>query len=217
MSVLINFKICDNVKECSGIEVCPIGALSWDDKKKTIVIDNSKCISCGQCAKACPMEAIKVAKTDDEYERIKEEIDNDPRTVEELFVDRYGASPISDFSMIKYAGLDKQTDTDNIVLIEVYNDNSIECLAKSIPAEDLKKSLGSNVWYFKMKNNDEVEKRYGITRLPALLIFRKSELLGKVEGYYSLEEKDKLIEEVNKIKRRNLFRSFLSGVLKKHI
>lgn len=30
MPVLINFKICDNAKDCSGIAVCPTGALSWE-------------------------------------------------------------------------------------------------------------------------------------------------------------------------------------------
>ena len=40
MSVLINFKICDNAKECGGIEVCPTGALSWDEENETIKIDN---------------------------------------------------------------------------------------------------------------------------------------------------------------------------------
>lgn len=42
MAVLVNFKICDNAKECSGIEVCPTQALSWDEKEETIVIDNNK-------------------------------------------------------------------------------------------------------------------------------------------------------------------------------
>ena len=83
MSVLINFKICDNAKECGGIEVCSTGALSWDDKKETIVIDNTKCISCGLCEKACPIGAITVAKTEEEYEKIKKKIDDDPRTIEE--------------------------------------------------------------------------------------------------------------------------------------
>ena len=40
MAVLINFKICDNAKECGGIAVCPTGALSYDDEKESIVIDN---------------------------------------------------------------------------------------------------------------------------------------------------------------------------------
>ena len=36
MAVLINFKICDNAKECNGIEVCPTGALSWDKKNQNL-------------------------------------------------------------------------------------------------------------------------------------------------------------------------------------
>ena len=32
MSVLINFKICDNAEECDGVRVCPINALYWDKK-----------------------------------------------------------------------------------------------------------------------------------------------------------------------------------------
>ena len=51
MSVLVNFKICDNAKECGGVEVCPVGAFSWNDEEETIVLDNEKCISCGLCEK----------------------------------------------------------------------------------------------------------------------------------------------------------------------
>lgn len=94
MPVLINFKICDNAKECNGIEVCSTGALSWDEKKKTIIIDNSKCISCGKCEEACMVDAIRVAKDEKEYKRIKKEIDQDPRKVSDLFIDRYGGTPI---------------------------------------------------------------------------------------------------------------------------
>ena len=35
MKALINFKICDNAKECSGISVCPTGAMSFDEEKCT--------------------------------------------------------------------------------------------------------------------------------------------------------------------------------------
>ena len=40
MPVLINFKICDNAKECGGIAVCPTGAISYVENKESLVIDN---------------------------------------------------------------------------------------------------------------------------------------------------------------------------------
>lgn len=33
MSVLINFKICDNDKACSGMAVCPKKVFSWNEEK----------------------------------------------------------------------------------------------------------------------------------------------------------------------------------------
>ena len=66
MAVQVNFKICDNAKECGGVAVCPTGAFSYDEEKNTIVIDNDKCISCGLCEKECPIGAIIVTKTEEE-------------------------------------------------------------------------------------------------------------------------------------------------------
>ena len=59
MPVLINFKICDNAKECNGIEVCPTGALSWNEEDQTIEIDNSKCIECGTGKKLGEVECVE--------------------------------------------------------------------------------------------------------------------------------------------------------------
>ena len=94
MSILINWKICDNAKECSGIEICPTKALFWDEENKKIIIDNSKCINCGKCVEACKVNAIHLAKTDEEYNEIKKEIDEDPRKISDLFVDRYGGESV---------------------------------------------------------------------------------------------------------------------------
>ena len=94
MAVLINFKICDNAMECNGIEVCPTRALAWDSENKTIIIKNDLCNSCGLCEKACMVHAIKVARTDEEYAKIKKEFDDDPRKIEDLFIDRYGAETV---------------------------------------------------------------------------------------------------------------------------
>lgn len=202
MAVLVNFKICDNAKECGGVAVCPTGALSYDDEKQTIVIDNDKCISCGLCENECPIGAIMVAKTDEEYKQIKEEINNDPRTTKDLFVDRYGASPLSEFFMIDPSDLDDKTNNDCITLIECYNDDSIQCLLKSIPIKELTKDLPKNTLFYKVAADEKVIDKYELNELPSLLIFGKNNLLGKIEGYYTSDNKDNLKERINNIAKK---------------
>lgn len=199
MSVLINFKICDNAKECGGVAICPTGAITFDEEKETLVIDNSKCISCGQCENECPIGAIRVAKDETEYKKIKEEIDNDPRKTKDLFVDRYGAAPLSEFFMIEAEEIEQKLDTDKIVLIELYNDDSIQCLLKSIPIKELVKDLPDTTTFYKAESKKVIEEKYEIKELPALLVFDKGNLSGKIEGYYTDNNKQEIIEKIKSI------------------
>jgi len=199
MAVLINFKICDNAKECGGIAVCPTGALSYDDKEQSIIIDNDKCISCGRCESECPIGAIMVARTDEEYDKIKEEIDNDTRTTKDLFVDRYGATPLSEFFMIESADIKNKVNNDAITLIELYNDDSIQCLLKSIAIKDLTKDLPKDTLFYKLEANDDVLSKYNIRELPALLAFKQGKFLGSIEGIYKADRKEELINKINEI------------------
>jgi len=84
--------ICLSVR--SKPDRCPTGAVSWNAEAKRLEIDNSKCIGCGQCMKACPLVAIKVFKTRAEYDKLKAEIDADPHRAEDLLIDRYGVSTL---------------------------------------------------------------------------------------------------------------------------
>lgn len=50
----------------SCIAVCPVGAISKDDKGD-VVVDKEKCIGCGKCTKVCPNGVIKLLPYSAEY------------------------------------------------------------------------------------------------------------------------------------------------------
>ena len=199
MPVLINFKICDNAKECGGLGVCSTGALSWDDKKKKIIIDNSKCVSCGKCENECPTGAIKVAKNEKEYKKLEQEIEKDSRKKNDLFTDRYGAQPINTEFLRKQKSFDiNSLDKEKISVIELFNQDSIKCLLSSIPIKDLFKN--QDIKYRKVELEDnELLKKYQVKQLPTLLFFNKGKTVGKIEGHFYVEDKEKLIKEIKEI------------------
>jgi len=200
MAVLINFKICDNSKDCSGITVCPFKAFYWNEDKKTIAVDNKKCRGCGKCEKACPVGAIKVARTEEEYQRIKKEIDEDPRKVSDLFVDRYGAEPLDPAFLIPKTKFFVQIlEATQMAVVEFFSRDSIKCLLHSISIKEL--FSGVKVKYRKIEvgESDPLLKEYKTTRLPSLLFFKDGHLEGKIEGYYDSRKKGTLAKKINEI------------------
>lgn len=198
MAVLVNFKICDNAKECGGIAVCPTQALSWDEQNETIVIDNEACISCGLCAAECPIGAIMVAKNEEEYKKLQKEIDEDPRTTKDLFVDRYGAVAISKFFQINLEDIKEKSTKDCLTLIEIYNPEVAECLLKSIPIKELTANLPKDTLYYKTESQNIIAE-YHIQELPSLLVFQRGQLLGHIDGYYTTDDKDTIISQLDDI------------------
>ena len=196
MAVLINFKICDNAKECGGIEACPTGALSWDRTTKKILIDNSKCTSCMKCVEACPSNAIHVAKNDEEYKKIEMEIKKDPRRASDLFVDKYGSQPIDPDSLLKEENFkDFITKSNNKNLIEFFSEDKIECLLRSNPIRRL--IPNKNIFFKKVEiKNSNLLKEYSISKLPCLLVFDKGVFLGKIEGFYGVDKSEELKNKI---------------------
>lgn len=203
MPVVINYKICDNAESCNGINVCPTGAFHWNKEKKSLEIDEDKCIDCGMCAtseESCQVGAIRYASTLEELDRIKKEFEEDPRTVADLMADRYGGQPINMPFCCSEEELPSVLTSSKICMVEVFNDNSIECLIKSIPIKEIMNETEKDSVYRKVEiTTDNLMNQYNIKELPSLLLFKDNKLLGKVDGYYSTEEKKDFIDRINNI------------------
>lgn len=57
---LLTFPIkCQHCDPAPCMEVCPTGAMYRDEKTGSVLLNHSKCISCGMCAMVCPHDAIE--------------------------------------------------------------------------------------------------------------------------------------------------------------
>jgi NAD-dependent dihydropyrimidine dehydrogenase PreA subunit len=198
MPVIINFKICDNAPECCGIEACPTKAFHYDYKEKTLKIDPEKCINCGRCA-CCKVGAIHFAKDEKEAEKIRKMIAKDKRKVTDLFVQRYGAQPIQNPFVIDESGFDRAIkDYPGKAVLEVLNDESIQCLVNSIPIKELFEEFEFVKYRKMMVEGDAFLKKFKIGKIPAFLFFENGKLKDMIEGYYDLTHRDELKKEISK-------------------
>ncbi len=201
--VIINRNVCDNADACGGIEVCPTGAMFWDEENKMIGYNADACIDCALCVDACPVGAIVWGEDDADYEKKKTEIENETMTLDKLEVERYGATPMSDVASADEVAQIVAEASEKYVLVEYFADETIQCLLHSIPAADIKFEVDYNgdVTYKKVQveSADEV-KDCEITELPALAIYKNKELKGVIEGYYDDSQIDDFFEKIDDIK-----------------
>jgi len=196
MPAIINHKICDQASACGGISVCPVGAFTYNEKTKRIEIDNNKCISCGACERTCPIGAIGVAGTLEEFEELKQAIEDDPRNPDDLFVDRYGGDIINEDVMIEFNQIVEIIKSEDC-LIEIIDEDNIMCLLKSITYSDILENSNYKKYYRCLINSDDNIKKYNVSKLPSLLCCNRGKITKIVDGYYEANEKDVLFKLLN--------------------
>lgn len=195
MPAIINHKICDQASACGGINVCPVGAFTYNEKTKRIEIDNDKCISCGACEKTCPIGAIGVAKTQEEFEELKQAIEEDPRNPDDLFVDRYGGDIINEDVMIEFSQIDDIIAKQDC-LIEIIDEDNIMCLLKSITYNDILANSNYNKYYRCLISEDDNIHKYNVVEFPSLLLCNNGKISKVVAGYYEESEKGELFNQL---------------------
>ncbi|MBQ7328369.1 MAG: hypothetical protein IJX01_00480 [Oscillospiraceae bacterium] len=210
MAVKINFNICDNSLECSGIAVCNTGALYWDEtaidywgNKGLLSVDNHKCISCGKCIgeDGCPVGAIVFATTTEELNAKTETLNIDEEQIRKLFVERYGAEPIDKAICISECELEAAiAENSGVVIVEHYADWSIQCLLNSIPIGSIVEMVGSlcdvkDMTFYKVDISESTGDK---GNLPTLQIYSNGKLIATVNGYYEQQAEKELMALLEK-------------------
>lgn len=203
MPGIINYKICDQAPECGGIEVCPTKACFWNKKTKRPEIDNTKCVSCGVCVRECPVEAIVVVKTQEEFEEILKKINNDPRSEKELWRERLGCQPGRTPPLAKIItpkNFEKEIiKAEGLVVVDVWSEETLDCRYHSILWDDL--GFTNKVAFKKLRGDKhpELAKKLKIKKFPTLLIFKDGNEVSRKEGYLYRSDKNTLVRQINNL------------------
>lgn len=51
---------CLHCRDAPCAASCPAGCITRDEELDIVLLDNSQCIGCGRCARACPHSAIRI-------------------------------------------------------------------------------------------------------------------------------------------------------------
>lgn len=191
MPILIHPGKCDQSDACLCPSVCPQGAWTRDASDKHWQIDEKKCANCGVCVHMCPAGAVIFAETEEEKNKILEDIKNDTvHTPETLFVERYGGDPITEDVVIDTQSFDTKV-SEGIILVEFFNADSTGCLFKSPAYHEFAPDL--LMYKIDAESNPELKQRFEIKILPTLIVFNDGKEVGRTEGF---------VDDVNTLKSR---------------
>ena len=56
--------VCEQCADPMCLRACPVGAIAHDEQNRVVAIDRKKCISCGLCARYCPLGMIYLEPED---------------------------------------------------------------------------------------------------------------------------------------------------------
>lgn len=120
-------------------------------------------------------------------------IEEDPRTPDDLFVDRYGGDIINENVMIDFNQINKIISKEDCI-IEVVDEDNIMCLLKSITYKDILDNSKYKKYYRCLINENDDVSKYNIAELPCMILCNNGRISKVINGYYEEKDKEKLFE-----------------------
>jgi NAD-dependent dihydropyrimidine dehydrogenase PreA subunit len=205
--IIFNYNLCDMAPECGGIEVCPTGAIHFDEKTKRPVWDESKCTFCLACTTpdACPVGVIMYTRDEAEEKRIQELIGKDPRTADWLWQERYGVHPARvkpNAIILTKDNFDEAMKQPGYKIIDVWSEDTLDCRLHSPLYSELLKGIKKPVQIYKLDAGKYPRggEKLKLKELPAMIVLKDSVELLRSLGYIQ-EEK---IANLNKLLRNRV-------------
>ncbi len=191
--IIFNYNLCDMAPECGGIEICPTGAISYDQKLKRPVWDESKCTFCLKCTTmdVCPVGCILYARNIEEINKIQNMIKEDPRTQRWLWKERYGVEPGKFGKLAKNLnnGVKEILAKPGPKLFDLWHEDYLDCRLNAPLYEDLIADCEHvKVYKVDATNDSVVAEELRVKEFPTLLMFLNSKEVGRIEGY--IDEND---------------------------
>jgi thiol-disulfide isomerase/thioredoxin len=199
MGILINHKLCDEASACGGIEVCPTGAFVYNKKSKRIEINENKCIKCLKCTLpgVCPASCIYYARDKIEEAKFEKLFNQDGRSPEWLWRERYGVSAgkVAPFAkVLSSTNFKKVINKKGFKLIDVWHEDFMECRLFSPLFSDLLGDAIDKVLIYKLnaKRFSDLAQNLNVSKFPTLLLLQDNNEIWRYEGIMNLDLVDKM-------------------------
>ena len=220
---ILNEKLCDNYEYCPAKRACEemaAAAISLN-RYGNIIVERNKCIGCSTCIKYCGIFRV-VDNLMAELDTRKNEFENNPLTnLDYRLVERFGCGAFDKEShqLLAVTEIDGYINTcghnSECNILEFVDETNELCPFQGVEVnrvlEQFERPFVYKKYLVQQSEISAIYSKYGLTNLPAILIFHHGHLVGTpIYGRYQVESAKQGDVWVGKMQRE--FEKRLGGI-----